>query len=1446
TVSTLNQHWDLRSHGTNGRLLDFKQVTATRYSVWAIGCDQKLYTYVHSGDVPIRCLEYTYENQRWNPVHGFSHKSLLFADRTPWSDEKGFHLFPKPHEIKLPSEHWVWESDWHVEENIKGQPTGKGGWQYSVNFNTRESYTPDKKWNSCVRRRKWIRYRKYNATDVWAKVPGLTEDPMMEPFMDLSIGGYELPGQPDGYLSVWAITAPGKVYCRVGVTRKCPEGLAWKNMETPDGKAVVQLSVGPTGMVWTVTWDGCVAVRAGVSRDNPVGTGWVDVEAFPGTGLSNVVVGTNAVWAITRNHKVLFRKGFEAIRAYIDAKACTGESWIEMIGKMAAISIGPSDQVWAIGYDDRKLYLRIGVSYMELSGRGWKLIDLPSKKHIDEDVESLSESLSSIETSSSIQQKSTYVTDVAATSRSIRSVTMPGMMPPTLRKHSDDSMVDDYVHESNGRTMRTIAIQTDPPQRPQSEMPAGMAQLLSDRLGELKGFPTNGINTPDIVLDGKNATVLEPNVPEGNGLDGTEKTLQNIDTEGLTLEEVEANVKAPSRSREGSWSSNYSDTIVNFVFDGDDSLEPVQFLDAECCKGTQTDWKDAELLRCQKEELERIAQEIVDKKRNEDGQDASNNQCNNSKQENLNDNNMQNNTTQDVIETRSLCSVNSRMNSEDNLSRTSDDRIRVSSDHVSLQSEDDEGGIDDDVSFYQHMTLCDSTPVSYTKHIHGNNTIPTTGNLNKFRISGLSDSGVITLSDRRLNRLIESRVHRSASEPMIGPEERLSAEMNTSSLEKLTDEEGLSSRQDSGMELKSLVNDPEELMWLSISGGGCKVNPSTLPKWFHQSTVNNNVSALRLQEGNWRGMILDLLKERRERETKKFGHYPLAVERMSWVKVGRIQWFCEGKRRQWVDSTVELEKGLDSKGMHQSKFTLHYRMSGKLKAVRVLLSEVTCVMVIDSQDKPTMGIYTAKRVLERKPIKLRYKQDNELCDWIAALSLACCEVRGIWGGPSPRAAWCVTSQGDVFVHDASAHMETSPSSQMYWRQIGGHMAVVATCPGGIVWGLGMDHTPWVYTGGYGGGLFKGIYSSTTGIYPQTDSRNIYIYENQRWNPIGGFSDRRFPIDHYTWTDENGKQEQGKESVNPPSTHWQWVTDWRIDFTVHGSTDKDGWQYAKDHKNNQAFHKDKRWNDYVRRRRWVRKCQLLTTGPWREVPNLPLIDLSLQVDIDQKWDGPIALWAVGANGDVVTRMGVTRDSPQGTSWIHVPTDQPFISLSVGGNYRVWAIAKDGSAFYRNGVSSCNPTGDTWFHIAPPPIAPLKQISAGKNSVWVIDALLNLWMRENITSTFPEGTKWIHVSPKVRRVSVGPQSQVWILAEHVDGAKGVICRREGITSKNPSGTAWDKGAGGGIIHLSVRSCTKDENAQIPKMEDGAMATIQGSTFYVNRHEDNTTNSQGNALC
>ena len=38
----------------------------------------------------------------------------------------------------------------------------------------------------------------------------------------------------------------------------------------------------------------------------------------------------------------------------------------------------------------------------------------------------------------------------------------------------------------------------------------------------------------------------------------------------------------------------------------------------------------------------------------------------------------------------------------------------------------------------------------------------------------------------------------------------------------------------------------------------------------------------------------------------------------------------------------------------------------------------------------------------------------------------------------------------------------------------------------------------------------------------------------------------------------------------------------------------------------------RAQDFVRRRRWYRKCQLSTTGPWERVNNVKLRDLSMLV------------------------------------------------------------------------------------------------------------------------------------------------------------------------------------------------------------------------------------------
>lgn len=43
----------------------------------------------------------------------------------------------------------------------------------------------------------------------------------------------------------------------------------------------------------------------------------------------------------------------------------------------------------------------------------------------------------------------------------------------------------------------------------------------------------------------------------------------------------------------------------------------------------------------------------------------------------------------------------------------------------------------------------------------------------------------------------------------------------------------------------------------------------------------------------------------------------------------------------------------------------------------------------------------------------------------------------------------------------------------FWRQMGGHLRIIEANSRGVVWGIGYDHTAWVYTGGYGGGCFQG-------------------------------------------------------------------------------------------------------------------------------------------------------------------------------------------------------------------------------------------------------------------------------------------------------------------------------------------------------------------------------------
>lgn len=606
-------------------------------------------------------------------------------------------------------------------------------------------------------------------------------------------------------------------------------------------------------------------------------------------------------------------------------------------------------------------------------------------------------------------------------------------------------------------------------------------------------------------------------------------------------------------------------------------------------------------------------------------------------------------------------------------------------------------------------------------------------------------------------------------------------------------------------------------LWAWVSGGGCAVEAGSPLKWFTvQSGLSPSVQTLSLsitpaQTAAWRKQIFQQLTERTKRELESFRHYEQAVEQSVWVKTGALQWWCDWKPHKWVDVRVALEQFTGHDGARDSILFIYYVVHEEKKYLHVFLNEVTVLVPVLNEAKHSFALYTPERTRQRWPVRLAAATEQDMNDWLTLLSLSCCESRKVHGRPSLQAIWSVTCKGDIFVSEPSpdleAHEHLLPCDQMFWRQMGGHLRMIEANSRGVVWGIGYDHTAWVYTGGYGGGCFQGLASSTSNIYTQSDVKSVYIYENQRWNPVTGYTSRGLPTDRYMWSDVTGLQECTKAGTKPPSLQWTWVSDWYVDFSVLGGTDQEGWQYASDFP--ASYHGYKTMKDFVRRRCWARKCKLVTSGPWLEVAPIALSDVSIipeSADAEGRGHN-IALWAVSDKGDVLCRLGVSELNPAGSSWLHVGTDQPFASVSIGACYQVWAVARDGSAFYRGSVSPSQPAGDCWYHIPSPPKQKLTQVSVGQTSVYALDENGNLWYRAGITPSYPQGSSWEHVSNNVRKVSVGPLDQVWVIANKVQGShglsRGTVCRRMGVQPREPKGQGWDYGIGGGWDHISVRA-------------------------------------------
>ena len=208
----------------------------------------------------------------------------------------------------------------------------------------------------------------------------------------------------------------------------------------------------------------------------------------------------------------------------------------------------------------------------------------------------------------------------------------------------------------------------------------------------------------------------------------------------------------------------------------------------------------------------------------------------------------------------------------------------------------------------------------------------------------------------------------------------------------------------------------------------------------------------------------------------------------------------------WCECHVKFQTEEDPS---DNAVLFYYSNRDHFKEIRVPLKEISCVnrTIIPSHPN-TFVVNTLERTFRRKPLIVSMESEKEANEWITLISVEAAKIRlsHCLRKPTKNTVWVTSVGGDVFFCPRVS-CEGFALDQMFWMQLGGHMKMVTAGVDGIVWGIGFDGNAYAYSGGDGGGIFEGHEFSQEDIYEQEDSQEVFIYENQRWNPYQGFSDR---------------------------------------------------------------------------------------------------------------------------------------------------------------------------------------------------------------------------------------------------------------------------------------------------------------------------------------------------
>ncbi|KAF2895160.1 hypothetical protein ILUMI_11013 [Ignelater luminosus] len=1218
---------------------EFKKLSAVPYFLWALGGDHQVYVYVHGLDIPIRVREESYENERWIPIEGFTSR-LLPTDRYHFSSVDGT-VDRAIDKIRLPSMAWQWEGDWQLELTLAGQPLDHNGWTYAVDFPAQ--YYPKKQWKSCVRRRLWVRSRRYSAMNSWCAIAPLHKDATTEPFIDISVGGQSVMGAEPGTMLVWAVTSHNRVMFRTGVTTKSPEGAKWISIPVPPGCEINQLSVGPTGLVWAALLDGRALVRIGVTRDSLSGDSWVEIRGpVDSSRIIQVSVGTCAVWAVTQDKQVWFRKGVKGEGAGISEELAAGCGWVEMVGRMSLVSVSANDQVWAVGADDRAIYFRTGVSTADLTGKRWRALHAPLQ---------------------------------------------------VSRTSSNASLNRDKFHRScNSLNQRPHSI---------SEITSGIAEWEE----QSHSAPTAPTSLPVGDLTGKHFEAQLKNP----------KAWSPVRSVGSVV-----GTEAHPETDDSVWQAEDSGNSSLFY------AEDEELCWAEC----EASWAWVEAGAC-----------TVDPAQLPNW----------------------------FVEAGSLHQAELeqpwRLKILEDLRTRLPTQALYSNYHLAI-----------DTTSWTHSgeaRVSLNTP-AFAECILQLEWVHTNGILTILNPDGATTMHQFSISDMTCVQCCSEpgSPRLALHTPHLSPSYmRLQFSSDTQM------EEWQAHLANVCSQVHNISEKPEDTSIWAITNLGDIFVSNSLDTESSQQQDNIYIQEIDLAG---KQVPLNLLL------------HAGCIPGSELILTGCI-----------ADDADRIAINLDAHSSYKLRHKAHTELQNTNLHFNPRFADDVIVRnsMIDGkwgEEERDDEIpikrgqeFTLKLICSSEGYSIHINE-KPYCIYKHRLTPYAASVLTMWGKVQP------------FKLIIKSPLPILDPKDLFWRQLGGHLRRIESCRTGVTWGIGYDHTAWVYNGGWGGSFYGSLDSHS--VNPMTDSQDYRVYENQRWNPVTGYTSTGLPTDRHMWSDATGKQKRTRDQVKLLSMHWQWVSDWLIDFHVPGGVDREGWQYAMDFPSN--YHANKQFTDYVRRRRWYRRCAIATTGPWQELGHTKLLDVSLE-PVDSSADCAISVWALASGGQAMIRVGVSQSNPMGTVWEHVNSDQALSSISCGPYNQVWAIGKNGCAYWRVGIRSDKLDGDSWACVEPPSGAQLKQISVGQIGVWAVDNMGRLYVRKEVSHVFPEGTSWhcITADPPVlssasntsgfKQVSVG-KTQVWAVT---DG--GVAMKRHGICPENPAGTGWNLGITGNWQHLSVRA-------------------------------------------